>query len=86
MGAQTLAPAGHAVFLGDAAADAEFVVAAGANVIVAGVAFEAVEAGGGGGDGVPADVAEGGEGQGAEDGVCDCKVTGAAGEGGGFGG
>lgn len=62
MRAQTLAPAGHTVFLGDAAADPEFMVAARADVVVTGVAFEAVEARGGGGDGVAADVAEGGEG------------------------
>lgn len=42
--AETLAPPIYAVFLCDAPADDEFVVAAHADIVVAGVAFEAVVA------------------------------------------
>lgn len=55
--AEALAPAVTAVFFGYAAGDDKFVVAACANVVVAGVASEAVVAGVGGGDGMAADVA-----------------------------
>lgn len=82
MTAETLAPAVDAVFLGDAARDDEFVVAVCADVVVASVAFEAVVASVGGRDRVSTDVAKSCKGEGAEDGVCDFEVAGAAQQGG----
>lgn len=67
--AGTEAAAARAVLRGDGAAFEEFLVAGGAEVVVAAVALEAVVAGRGGGDRVGAVVAVGGDGEGGVFGV-----------------
>jgi hypothetical protein len=73
--AETFTPTVYAVFFSDAAAYHKFVVAAHADVVVACVAFETMVACVRRWDRVSADVAKGGKGQGAEDGVRNGEVA-----------
>jgi len=66
MAAETFAPSVYTVFFCDATTDHELMVAAHAYVVVAGVAFQTVVPRVGGRDGIPAYVAQGGEGERAE--------------------